>query len=233
MQCPKGYYCPAGSREPTLCPATMYCTAGVAAGTLCPNGTYNTENGLEESAQCRPCTAGRYCQDGEIKGQCDAGYECNSGANAANDPSKECPRNHYCEAGTSVAVRCESGKIRTTTKATSPSECVDCPAGSYCPETSNGTAIPCPAGFYCVAGVTQPTACGVGKYVATTGSTAEANCTDCPAGSLCNLQGVGLLSEFQCPVGQYCTAGVRTGTNCPAGTYRDTVGATAVTDCAD
>ena len=230
MQCPKGYYCPVGSRQPTLCPATMYCPAGVDAGILCPNGTYNTENGLEEPAQCRNCTAGRYCQDGEIKGQCDAGYHCYSGAKAANDSDLVCPLNHYCEAGTSVAVRCPSGKIRTTTGAESPSDCSDCTAGHYCPETSDGVEIICPAGFYCESGVTQPTACDVGKYVDTTGSTSEAACQNCTAGSLCNLQGVGLLSEFQCPVGSYCETGVRTDTKCPAKTYRDTVGAGSTSD---
>lgn len=123
MSCPKGYYCPAGSRTPTLCPATYYCPALSAAGTLCPNGTYNTENGLEEVGQCRPCPASKYCQNGAIIGQCDAGYFCQSGANAADDPSKICPANTYCEAGTSVAVRCESGTINPSTGGSSPSAC--------------------------------------------------------------------------------------------------------------
>ena len=51
MQCPAGYYCPAGSTVPTVCPATMYCIAGVATGTYCPDGTYNVVDGLESTAE--------------------------------------------------------------------------------------------------------------------------------------------------------------------------------------
>lgn len=94
-------------------------------------------------------------------------------------------------------------------------------------------AVSCPKGFYCEAGVTQPTACSVGKYRSSENAQAETDCVTCPAGALCNVEGVGDLLDFQCPVGQYCESGVRNPTDCPAGTYRNTVGAGATTDCGD
>jgi hypothetical protein len=233
MVCPKGYYCPIGSKKPILCPANMYCAAQVAAGTYCPDGTYNTESGLEEPAQCRPCPGGKYCQLGTIVGQCDAGYNCDSGAADAQDPLKECPINHYCEAGTSVPVRCESGTIRTTTKGTSPADCRNCIAGNYCPEFPGGTEYTCPKGHYCEAKVIQPTACSVGKYVNATGSDSILDCTACPAGALCNEEGVGDYLDFLCPVGFYCLVGAKEAISCPEGTYRDTTGAAAIADCHD
>jgi len=148
MSCPKGYYCPVGSTEPIVCPATRYCPANSAAGTFCPDGTFNTEDGLEEAAQCRPCPVSKFCKNSQVQGSCNSGYFCDSGAKAADDNTKQCPKNHYCEAGTNSPVRCESGKVNPNFGGRSPADCVDCAAGYYCPETANGIASDCPAGFY-------------------------------------------------------------------------------------
>ena len=231
MNCPKGYYCPIGSVEPTRCPATMFCIANVAAGTFCPDGTYNTQDGLEESGQCRPCPVGKFCISGQVQGSCNSGFWCNSGAKSATDATKPCPTNHYCEAGTSAPVRCEGGKVNPTTTGTSPAACVDCSVGHYCPETQNGAEIDCPAGFYCPARSTQPTSCPVLTYRATTLAQVSTDCIACGAGYLCNIEGVGDRENFRCPVGHFCVAGVKNPTKCPAGTYRKTTGAGATTDC--
>ncbi len=122
MTCPAGYYCPEGSTEPIICPATMRCVAGSAIGVYCDAGTYNTEDGLESQAQCRPCPVSKYCQNGQIQGSCNSGYFCDSGANAANDDSKKCPKNHYCESGTAAPVRCETGKVNPNFYGKSPSD---------------------------------------------------------------------------------------------------------------
>lgn len=233
MTCPKGYYCPEGSTEPIVCPAGMFCVEGVAAGTNCPDGTYNTEDGLEETGQCRPCPVGKYCQNGAVVASCDSGYWCDSGAASATDPTKQCPINHYCESGTAAPVRCESGKINPVVGGSSPSNCTDCPAGYYCKETDEGLTTICPAGFYCPARSTEPSACSVGTFRATTEATSSADCIPCTAGALCNVEGVGNLLDFQCPVGKYCEAGVRVATDCPAGTYRNEVGAGSTADCWD
>ena len=232
MTCPAGYYCPLGSTEPTVCPATMYWTAGVGAGTYCTAGTYNTADGLESAAQWRPCPVSKYCTSGQIQGSCDSGYFWDSGANASNDDSKKCPKNAYWEAGTAAPVRWESGKVNPNFYGNSPSSWVTCTAGYYCPETGDGAQITWPKGYYCVAGVTQPTAWPVGTYVGSTGSTSSSSCTTWGAGYLCNVEGVGTIADFSCPVGYYCTAGSKNPTKCPAGTYRNTVGAGASTDCA-
>jgi hypothetical protein len=158
MICPAGYYCPIGATEPLLCPSTMFCVAGVGVGTLCVDGTFNTEDGLEAANQCRPCAVGKYCTSGVTQGNCASGHWCDSGAAALADPLKPCLINHYCTAGTAAPVRCEAGKVNPDTDGTSPTDCVDCAVGFYCPETGDGAAVDCPAGFYCEAGVTTPTA---------------------------------------------------------------------------
>ena len=209
----------------------MYCVAGVAAGTYCPDGTYNVVDGLESIAEWRPCPVSKYCQTGQVQGSCDSGYFWDSGANASNDDSKKCPMNHYWEAGTAAPVRCDTGYVNPNYYGKSPSDCVLWTAGYYWPETLNGAEVVCPAGFYCVAGVTEPTACPVGTYVGTTGATALTSWTTWGAGYLCNVDGVGALSDFSCPVGYYCPAGSKNPTKWPAGTFRNTVGAGASTDC--
>lgn len=236
MKCPNGYYCPVGSTVPIVCPAGQYCpqqnaTHGSETPIDCPDGTYNTEDGLESSAQCRPCPVSKYCTGGAVQGSCSSGFFCDTGAISATDPSKTCPRNHYCEAGTSAPVRCESGKIFDGDGGNSPANCTDCPAGQYCPETNNGYSIDCPAGFYCTSGQTAPTACPSGTFRAAVNATAKTDCIDCNAGVLCNVEGVGDETQFQCPVGHYCVAGSKTAAECPAGRYRNTVGAGADTDC--
>lgn len=125
MTCPKGYYCPIGATEPILCPSTMYCTAAVAAGTFCPAGTFNIEDGLEASNQCRPCPVGKYCTNGVVQGNCNSGHWCDSGAASITDPTKKCLINHYCTAGTSAPVRCAAGKVNPNDDGTSPTDCVD------------------------------------------------------------------------------------------------------------
>jgi hypothetical protein len=46
------------------CHAGYYCLAGTAVMTPCPRGTYNPDRGgISESAACKPCDPGKYCND--------------------------------------------------------------------------------------------------------------------------------------------------------------------------
>ena len=68
----------------------------------------------------------------------------------------------------------------------------DCNAGYLC-ESAATTATPtdgttgdrCPAGSYCLAGTPTATPCPHGTYSNSVGLAAEAECTDCDAGSYC------------------------------------------------
>lgn len=95
--CPAGYFCTIGSTSPTICPVKSYCPAGSGAATLCPNGRFNDDQtGLEASNQCKECPTGWFCQDGEIKDRCEAGYHCSSGSTASADTNFACPVGYYC-----------------------------------------------------------------------------------------------------------------------------------------
>ena len=66
-----------------------------------------------------------------------------------------------------------------------------CPTGFYCPSgTSAAQSFPCPAGTF-----------GPDQYY-----TAIENCTDCPAGSYCERDGLDAATG-ECWAGYYCTGG--------------------------
>lgn len=81
-QCPKGFYCPTGSENPTPC----------------PTGTYGNSWRVTRVEDCLPCGGGTYCPDlnmTENGPDCWAGYYC-SGGSPVPDPvgqayGDECP----------------------------------------------------------------------------------------------------------------------------------------------
>jgi hypothetical protein len=111
----------------------------------------------------------------------------------------------------------------------------------------------CPAGFYCPAGSTTPTPCNAGTYNDQTNMKAASDCKPCPGGKYCAKAGLAaptglcaagyfctknaissapaLLAGFYgpCPAGSYCLVGSATGTLCPPGTYRGSVGGSTAT----
>ena len=132
--------------------------------------------------------------------------------------------------GTTAPVKCEAGGIRTTEGAASPTDCAVCSEGFYCIDNAEE---PCLAGHYCPERSTLPTPCDVGKYVDYQEAKLETECIDCPAGYLCNVEGVSDKEMFQCPVGHYCEVQALEAIICPEGTYRNERGAASVDDCLD
>lgn len=69
--CPSGFYCLAGTIDPTLtpCPVGSYCPEGtsVATGVICPTGTFAASTGTKALSECEICTEGYYCPDGTKK----------------------------------------------------------------------------------------------------------------------------------------------------------------------
>lgn len=62
--CPAGYYCELAGMS-IVCPEGYYCPAGTGLDwQACPRGTYSNVAGLYKESQCKPCSAGKYC-DGE------------------------------------------------------------------------------------------------------------------------------------------------------------------------
>lgn len=68
--CPQGFYCPANTGYNWM---------------SCPLGTYGAQKGLKEERECKPCDAGKYCNQlnsTSPNGYCAPGYYCVSGVNS-------------------------------------------------------------------------------------------------------------------------------------------------------
>ena len=120
-----------------------------------------------------------------------------------------------------------------------------CPAGSYCPDSSN-KPTPCPPGtFSATTGlqkVEDCTPCTAGKYCQGSGLTAVTG--DCDAGYYCKSFAISKMPSEDtstaveadkkfgpCITGYYCPQGTGSPVACPAGKYNDALMASALTDC--
>ena len=124
------------------------------------------------------------------------------------------------------------------------SDCVDCAAGLYCPDTSGVPAGSCSAGYFCSGGSSTATpADSAGTSVSYLGDScvnaSKSNANDicpyghycpegsiaptpCPPGRLSPAKGLGQLMECpNCTAGSYCPYGamVDNQLQCPAGYY--------------
>jgi len=228
--CPAGFICAEGAVAPTDCPTHGYCLEGSYQSIICPDGTYSNVKNLQREEQCRTCPIGSWCKDGEVKGQCDAGYYCESGASSKADPTKQCPPGHYCLQGCLVPTICPEGKVRILPGAAAASDCSDCAAGYYCIATVP-TPFDCPKGHYCPIASKIPTPCAAGYYNSDIRKTSVSDCIRCPAGHNCTVTGVSSLDEVKCPISHYCPDSSLPPVPCPNGTYADVTGFAKITDC--
>jgi len=189
-----------------VCPAGHYCPEGIAniAEGRCPRGTFSNHTGFSSIAQCHACSAGMYCGDVGLtkpSGPCNGGAYCTAGA--ANQIASTCDIR---------TIECDTSDCENLTPRT-PGECGgSCPAGSYCPEGSTTPTL-CPAGHYCDQGgltdISGP----------------------CEAGYYCEGYGNTNSRAVECPVGDYCTEGSASPTQCPKGSSSDTAGVKSLADC--
>jgi hypothetical protein len=221
-ECQNGY-CPAGSWEPTLC----------------EDGTYGSESlkKMQKQDDCPYCPNGKYCQNGEIVGTCDAGYFCDFGAAAWRDESKICESGHYCPAGTLLPVRCPETLYYAGTGATDVSYCKPCQAGYYCLDNDSVSRV-CPKGHFCGEKTKEPVPCPEGTYNPYKKQVDSEDCEPCPAGAACNVKGIDDWTRYLCPAGHYCPKRPESRVGfrgdpipCPAGTYRNTTGSVSENHC--
>lgn len=73
--CFAGWYCNHTSEVPdqNICPRGSYCPSGTGVPLTCPAGTFSTNEGNNDLADCVDCTAGMYCQ-GKVTG-CETGWD--------------------------------------------------------------------------------------------------------------------------------------------------------------
>ncbi|GKT35455.1 uncharacterized protein PTSG_02037, partial [Aduncisulcus paluster] len=214
--CTATYYCssPAMSSAPTLkCSDGYVCEEGqvvpnpngtvASGGYVCPEGFMCTE-GVKS-----PCHNGFY-QDSEGQSSCltcPAGYYCPSDATNGIISPTPCDEGYYCQSGSASMQECPVGTYGKTAYLTAESECSDCLAGKYCPNThmtfTDVDALDCRAGYMCVTGCSNDT-CSTGIATKEGGS---------------------------CPAGSYCIAGSSAGTPCPMGTYNPLTGSVDSNAC--
>lgn len=178
-----------------------------------------------------PCPAGTYSDlpyatSAGACNSCPAGYQCDL-PGVSSFTSFPCPVAYFCEQG-QPPVPCPMGTASNVSRATSVTDCLQCPATMYCP--SNATAIPtllCPEGSYCPEGTAVPVPCSPGYHCAAESAQPLA----CPPNHYCANSSTPIV----CPVGHYCSAATGTAFQidnyavgsvearlCPAG-YRDSV----------
>ena len=244
LPCPAGFYCPSNQTQGIPCPAFSYCASEAKVPARCPAGYYTDSNttGLVAAEDCLPCPAGRYCRQGIIQSNCDAGYICEQASPSPTPRTIDldlfnqtvgspCPLGFYCPEGTTRPQRCPGGLFINFEGAGNVSDCGLCPAGKTCPlETT--TAQDCRKGYYCPFNSTE-VPCPVGTYNNRTGGPDDSYCLPCVAGFWCNREGGASYLSKPCPPGYYCDSGVDQPAPCPPGTYRDSPGAAEIGECYD
>jgi len=152
-------------------------------------------------------------------------------------------------------TKCAAGYYTLKTNAISPTECIICPAGSwctctydatnsycvsdavitqcaagkYCKEGSSNGNTPCTEGYYCPMGTFEEIPCTAGYMCDGTGNTA-ASLIDCPAGYYCT-GGTTSSTKQPCQAGYYCPINSRSMIPCEIGTYNPSTLKSAAADC--
>lgn len=239
--CEAGYVCPDGvgeyPAESLLCPAGKYCGLRTVDPTPCPPGTYYPFMGGKLLADCITTPAGKYSVRGSVT------------------PTGDCAAGFYCPAGSIRArmVPCPVGSFRSKTNGARVEDCGPCPAGYFC-TIGCATPRPCPVGMYCLAAAEKPTKCPQGYFGASPYLRSSGQCTACWSGRFCSVGGLTLpdgecdpgyycisnsyvpnptdgTTGALCPAGGYCPKGSKAAQPCLPGTYSDTTGMKASSEC--
>ena len=186
----KVYYNSTGGR--TACGAgTANANTGSSSSSACLTcaaGTYNTTTG---NTTCSSCPAGSYCTGGSNKSACAAPY---SSSAEGSDDTNDC----YLTTSSTKYVA-EIGKGEVT-----------CAAGGYCPGGSTIYRGGTVTGRVTTGG---RTACGAGKYNASTGSSSSSACSNITAG--CYGTSATTACPAVCAANKWSAAGASSCTSCP------------------
>jgi hypothetical protein len=176
--------------------------------TMCPRGSF----GPGGHSPCSLCPPGRFSA-AAVQVACEA---CPSGRFGSGSGLLTAACSGPCSAG----FACGAGSTNSTGAV--------CPAGTYSLSGAGG-CTGCPAGVYgSLPGLTQATCtapCRPGRFGAEPGLTSPTCTGNCTAGYACPAGSTSPTVQL-CPVGQYSLAGAGTCSNCPGGTYGNSVGLT-------
>ena len=190
IRCPAGFYCLGGtqtsdpfrndtSMRPYPCSPGSYCLSGTGSNEIIENNFHFAQ----------PCPTGFYCEAASISargaGLCQPGYVCPKGT-ATPIPT---PKGHYAKyLGTIHAAPCLPGFYSPTIEST---ECYPCPPGTSCEIQGLSKASICPPGTFRdpLSGI-PCTACPQGTWSRNGQLKEVGECTRCPTGILCPIDGM-------------------------------------------
>ena len=218
--CPAGYHCQAGTSDPYCdgckCPRGHYCPQGSKTIEACPAGKFTEQEGTTGLEFCKSCPVGHYCASGGATPtpcpsgkfnqfleqqadtactDCTAGKACTS--YGLGLPDADCAPGHYCPGGNllpnQAANRCPAGTYTNYLNLTAVEQCQACPPRVACLIGTGGQQNP-------------PVACAPGHYCP--GQTAMPTQYKCPAGTYTNLTNLATPEEcYPCTKGWYCLEG--------------------------
>lgn len=144
---------------------------------------------------------------------CPAGYFCNSTA-ISQFSRWPCPIGYYCNIGTNKPTLCPKSTVTLRGGAANITDCVDCPPGFYC---SNSSSVQkCPIGNFCPSNSVAPIPCPAGTYRNATEGEQIDDCHICPGGYYCPRE---TAVYFACTAGNFCLPGSANQSTCTPGDY--------------
>ena len=228
--CQAGYFCDIASATDNLdsqiCPNGYYCELNTKSNDQypCPAGTYNLLTGRTSLVDCLPCPQGHFCEKGtgEVYPK-------------SVDPSVFYYPSNVNASLIAAGVPCPLGTYRSTTGATTESDCDPCPAGQFCNVLSGTiTPIDCDPGYYSEIGSYECKICEQGRFCPSSGTTDTAmESNQCQAGYYCDFGSqvnTGLDTKL-CAKGYYCEQGTKAMAACPPGTFNDQEQQTSLSNC--
>ena len=262
QECPGGHFCSGvGLHVPSgLCNATFFCISGASTpvptdgitGDKCVRGEFCREGSVLPEF----CEPGKYCDDGGIRGECEAGFYCRQGSpistptvetNSRGSVGGICPRGFYCSKGSGAPMPCPVSTFSNSTGNEDISSCEDCTPGKICPIANLTEPLEdCPVGFFCPRGIGEvdennlcppahfcpegsitPMPCPPGTYQ---GSKGSSQCEQCPRGFFCPANS---SSPQDCPMGSFCPIGTEFAEKylCPNGTFSNRTNIATEAEC--
>ena len=150
--CPKNNYCPINSSEPIACTVGQLCPLGSELPIKCTSGFYSKAvegEGLE--FECTICPKGTYSEDGKWEKckECTEGYVCEEGCRLSHPYDKalqqgyQCPKGHYCPAGSYDSQSCPTGTYNPTLVASHIKDCKLCEKDTYNDKEGQPACLTC------------------------------------------------------------------------------------------
>ena len=195
--CTAGGYCPGSVK-------VYYNSTG--GRTACGAGTANANTGSSASSACLTCAAGTYSTGGASS--CSTVNDgCYGGASATS----ACPNS--CSSLNSFYTKSDNGRDANT-------DCYGTTTSGNWIKTQKSGQVTCDAGGYCPGSVKVyynstggRTACGAGKYNASTGSSSSSACANITAG--CYGTSASSACPAVCATNKWSAAGASSCTSCP------------------